>query len=33
VQENHGSVQGLDFVPDDVKAVLVCAHDIAPATT
>ena len=30
VQENHGSVQGLDFVPDDVKAVLVCAHDIAP---
>jgi ribonucleotide reductase alpha subunit/intein/homing endonuclease len=31
VQDNHGSVQGLDFVPDDVKAVLVCAHDIAPA--
>jgi ribonucleoside-diphosphate reductase alpha chain len=30
VQANHGSVQGLDFVPDDVKAVLVCAHDIAP---
>jgi ribonucleoside-diphosphate reductase alpha chain len=30
VQENHGSVQGLDFIPDDVKAVLVCAHDIAP---
>jgi ribonucleoside-diphosphate reductase alpha chain len=30
VQDNHGSVQGLDFVPDDVKAVLVCAHDIAP---
>ena len=26
----HGSVQGLDFVPDDVKAVLRCAHDIAP---
>lgn len=31
VQSNHGSVQGLDFIPDDVKAVLVCAHDIAPA--
>ncbi|HSL94397.1 MAG TPA: LAGLIDADG family homing endonuclease, partial [Thermoleophilia bacterium] len=30
VQENHGSVQGLDFIPDEVKAVLVCAHDIAP---
>ena len=30
VQDNHGSVQGLDFVPDDVKAVLICAHDIAP---
>ena len=30
VQENHGSVQGLDFIPDDVKAVLVCAHDISP---
>lgn len=31
VQDNHGSVQGLDFIPDDVKAVLVCAHDISPA--
>ncbi len=30
VQNNHGSVQGLDFIPDDVKAVLVCAHDISP---
>ena len=30
VQENHGSVQGLDFIPDDVKAVLICAHDISP---
>lgn len=30
VQENHGSVLGLDFVPDDVKAVLLCAHDISP---
>lgn len=31
VQAQHGSVQGLDFIPDDVKAVLVCAHDIAPS--
>lgn len=30
VQNNHGSVQGLSFIPDDVKAVLVCAHDINP---
>jgi ribonucleoside-diphosphate reductase alpha chain len=30
VQENHGSVQGLDFVPDAVTSVLLCAHDIAP---
>lgn len=29
VQANHGSVQGLDFVPDDVRSVLICAHDIA----
>ena len=28
VQANHGSVQGLGFVPDDVRAVMVCAHDI-----
>ena len=26
----HGSVQSLDFIPDDIKAVLRCAHDIAP---
>lgn len=31
VQANHGSVQGLDFVPQDVRKVLRCAHDIAPA--
>ncbi len=31
VQACHGSVQGLDFIPDEVKSVLVCAHDIAPA--
>ncbi len=29
VQANHGSVQGLDFIPDGVKTVLICAHDIA----
>ena len=31
VQANHGSVQGLDFVPAAVRDVLRCAHDIAPA--
>ena len=31
VQDNHGSVQGLDFIPDEVKTVLICAHDIAPS--
>jgi len=31
VQGNHGSVQGLDFIPDAVKATLVCAHDISPS--
>lgn len=30
VQNNHGSVQGLPFIPDAVQRVLVCAHDIAP---
>lgn len=30
VSANHGSVQGLDFIPEAVKAVLVCAHDISP---
>ena len=31
VQENHGSVQKLDFIPDEVKSVLICAHDISPS--
>ncbi len=31
VQANHGSVQGLAFIPQDVQRVLRCAHDIAPA--
>ncbi len=31
VQANHGSVQGLHFIPEKVSAVLVCAHDISPA--
>lgn len=30
VAANHGSVQGLNFIPDEVKSVLVCAHDITP---
>ncbi len=31
VQANHGSVQGLSFVPEEVRAVLTCAHDIPAA--
>jgi ribonucleoside-diphosphate reductase alpha chain len=27
---NHGSCVGLEFVPDAVQSVFVCAHDIAP---
>ena len=30
VQEQHGSVQGLGFIPQEVRDVLVCAHDISP---
>ena len=30
VQNNHGSVQGIPFIPEAVQRVLVCAHDIAP---
>ncbi len=30
VQANHGSVQGIPFIPEPVQRVLVCAHDIAP---
>ena len=30
VQNNHGSVQGIAFIPEAVQRVLVCAHDIAP---
>ena len=31
VQDNHGSVQGLDFIPEAVRRVLICAHDITPS--
>ena len=30
VSENHGSVVGLDFIPQALQQVFVCAHDIAP---
>ncbi len=30
VSGNHGSVQGLEFVPQALRQVFVCAHDIAP---
>ena len=30
VSGNHGSVQGLEFIPQALRQVFVCAHDIAP---
>ena len=30
VSANHGSVQGLDWVPAAVRRVFVCAHDVPP---
>lgn len=30
VSENHGSVVGLDFIPEALQQVFVCAHDIKP---
>jgi ribonucleoside-diphosphate reductase alpha chain len=30
IANNHGSCVGLDFVPEVVQAVFVCAHDIEP---
>ncbi|MGQ9510759.1 MAG: LAGLIDADG family homing endonuclease, partial [Thermaceae bacterium] len=30
VQENHGSLQGLAFIPSEVQKVFQCAHDIHP---
>jgi len=30
IQENHGSVQGLEFVPDRLQRVFKCAHDVSP---
>jgi len=30
VSRNHGSVQGLDWVPQEIRDVFVCAHDVAP---
>ncbi len=30
IQENHGSVQGLAFVPERLQRVFKCAHDVAP---
>ncbi len=30
IQDNHGSVQNLDFVPKVVKDVFLCAHDVNP---
>ncbi len=30
VSNNHGSVQGLEFIPQALRQVFVCAHDIKP---
>lgn len=30
IQENHGSVQGLFFVPEELQKVFKCAHDVHP---
>ncbi len=30
IASNHGSCVGLEFVPDAVQSVFICAHDIAP---
>ncbi len=30
IQENHGSVQGLEVVPESIRAVFKCAHDVSP---
>jgi ribonucleoside-diphosphate reductase alpha chain len=30
IASNHGSCVGLEFVPEAVQSVFVCAHDIAP---
>jgi len=30
IQENHGSVQGLEFVPEELQRVFRTAHDISP---
>lgn len=30
VSNNHGSLQGLDFIPEAIRQVFVCAHDIKP---
>ncbi|MDR6218379.1 hypothetical protein J2Y00_001942 [Deinococcus soli (ex Cha et al. 2016)] len=30
ISDNHGSVQGLEFVPEAIRAVFLCAHDIKP---
>ena len=31
IQGNHGSLQGLDFIPEDLRRVFLTAHDLDPA--
>lgn len=30
IVENHGSVQGISEIPEDIQNIFVCAHDISP---
>lgn len=30
IQANHGSLQGLEMVPESIRAVFKCAHDVDP---
>ncbi|AEB12360.1 adenosylcobalamin-dependent ribonucleoside-diphosphate reductase [Marinithermus hydrothermalis] len=30
IQENHGSVEGLEMIPEAIRRVFRCAHDVAP---
>jgi len=30
IQDNHGSVQGLQMVPAEIRRVFKCAHDVSP---
>lgn len=31
IQRNHGSLRGLDFIPENIRRVFLTAHDLSPA--